>query len=280
MIESQPSRTAQGAAMHRAAHQLLDSPLVLADPFAMAIIGEAAAETLRNGEDRHAQARAIGMRALIVARSRFAEDCFAGAYAHGVRQYVVLGAGLDTFAYRSPFSEARVFEIDHPATQRWKQARLAETGIAVPASTTYTPVDFESETIVEGLQRVAFDFAQPAFFAWLGVTPYLTPDTIMGTLGIIARTTKAGSEVVFDFSVPAGDDPQAQARKAAFAARVAEIGEPLKSTFVPAVLAHDVRALGFSTVEIADRTVLNARYFRDRSDGLTLRGGHLMRARV
>jgi methyltransferase (TIGR00027 family) len=191
----------------------------------------------------------------------------------------VLGAGLDTFAYRSPFSGVRVFEIDYPATQKWKQARLADTGIAVPATTTYTPVDFESETIVEGLQHVAFDFAQPAFFAWLGVTPYLTRDAILGTLGIVARTMKAGSEMVFDFSVPA-TDLAGRARKAAFAARVAQIGEPIRSAFVPAELARDVRALGFSRVEIADHRQLNEQYFKDRNDGFALRGGHLMRARV
>lgn len=278
MIEGQPSRTAQGAAMHRAAHQFLDRPLILEDPLAMRIIGAEAAETVQNGQDWHVQPRAKAMRAMMAARSRFAEDCLRAAYRRGVRQYVVLGAGLDTFAYRSELAGLQVFEIDHPATQAWKRERLVECGLD-PANAVYAPVDFEHETIVDGLKRAGFDFAKPAVFAWLGVTVYLTPDTVLATLRLIAGAMAAGSEVVFDFAVRPEGDAAVEARRA-FAERVAALGEPVRSDFVPEELARDIRTLGFSKAEVIDRAALSVRYFQNRSDGLVLRHGHMMHARL
>ena len=104
------------------------------------------------------------------------------------RQYVILGAGLDTFAYRNPYTQARlrVFEVDHPTTQSWKRARLEEAGISVPASLTFVPVDFETQTMADGLRQATFDHGEPAFFSWLGVTPYLTGEAIASTLKFIA----------------------------------------------------------------------------------------------
>jgi O-methyltransferase involved in polyketide biosynthesis len=126
-----PSRTAQGAAMHRAAHQLLDTPPIFEDPLAVRIIGPEAEQELRGGTDWHARDRAGGLRAFIAMRSRLAEDGLSSAVARGIRQYVLLGAGLDTFAYRAGdgFSGVTIFEIDHPATQAWKRARLEELAI-------------------------------------------------------------------------------------------------------------------------------------------------------
>jgi methyltransferase (TIGR00027 family) len=276
-----PSRTAQGAAMHRAAHQLLDDPPVFADPLALRIIGAEAAQELRDGTARQALAESIGMRAFLVARSRFTEDSFAAAVEKGVRNYVLLGAGLDTFAYRAAarFPGIRVYEIDHPTTQAWKRARLAEAGIAIPDFVTYAPVDFEHETLADGFKRAGFDFAEPAFFAWLGVVPYLTREAVMGTLNFVAQSAAKGSEIVFDYPVPPnGIDTE---RRAAFEARVAAMGEPLLSSFDPAALAQDVRAMGFSHIDDLELTALNARYFDGRSDGLKLRGfAHILKARV
>jgi methyltransferase (TIGR00027 family) len=275
MIENTPSRTAQGAAMHRAFHQLQEHPPVFADPLALRIIGADAADTLRAGHDWHTDPRAAARRAFMAARSRFAEDCFAEAHARGVRQYVVMGAGLDTFAYRAPYADIRVFEIDHPATQGWKRERLAEAGIAVASSTVYAPVDFERETIVEGLTRAGFDFSEPAFFAWLGVTMYLTEGSILQTLDLVATRTVRGCEIVFDFSTPRSGNEQSR-----FAERVARLGEPLKSAFEPQVLDAKVRALGFADVRVVDYRALNARYFVGRSDGFALAGGHMLHATV
>src|SRR5579863_1243640 len=151
MEPGQPSRTALAAAAHRAAHQLLEGGQVFADPLAVSILGAPAAELTR-AELRAPATR--GMRLFIAARSRFAEDTLAAAVARGVRQYVVLGAGLDTFAYRNPFETAalRVFEVDHPATQEWKRAQLGAAGIAIPAWMTFVAVDFERQSLEEGLR--------------------------------------------------------------------------------------------------------------------------------
>jgi methyltransferase (TIGR00027 family) len=139
------------------------------------------------------------MRLFIAARSRFAEENLATAVARGVRQYVVLGAGLDTFAHRNPFTEQglRVFEVDYPATQAWKQRRLADAGLISPASLTFAPVDFERQTLADGLAAAGFDAAAPAFFSWLGVAVYLTRTAIRETLAFIAGL-RSGGEVVFD----------------------------------------------------------------------------------
>ncbi len=171
MQEARPSRTALRVAMHRAAHQVLDNPRVLDDPLALAIIGPKAGSQLHSSENRYGEQVARNLRAFMAARSRYAEDELAAAVSRGVRQYVILGAGLDTFAYRNPYSESalRVFEVDYPATQDWKRGRLAAAGISVPRSLTFAPVDFESgETLSEGLSESNFGFAVPSFFlvAW------------------------------------------------------------------------------------------------------------------
>jgi methyltransferase (TIGR00027 family) len=276
-----PSRTAQGAAMHRAAHQLIDSPPVFADPLALRIIGEEAAGDLREGRNPHALTQAAGLRAFIAARSRFTEDCLTEAMARGVRHYVLLGAGLDTFAYRKPHDRLRVFEVDHPATQGWKRARLEEVKIAKQNEVIYAPVDFEHETLREGLAHAGFDFAAPAMFAWLGVTPYLTQEAVMNTLAFIASLAKE-SEVVFDYAEPTHNHDETQrARFEAMAARVAASGEPFKSFYEAEPLSRELKQIGFSLAEDWNAGMLNARYFEGRVDGLKLRGrAHLMRARI
>jgi methyltransferase (TIGR00027 family) len=195
------SRTAHKVAIRRAAHQLFDQPKVLDDPLAVPIIGAEAAEKLRASpkERKHPVARAF--RAFMVARSRYAEDQLAKAVEQGVAQCVVVGAGLDTFAYRNPHStNLRVFEVDHPATQDWKLECLQAAGIAVPPSLRFVPVDFERQTLAAGLDHGGFDSGLPAFFSWLGVTPYLTRESCMATLRFIAQLPP-GSGVAFDFAV-------------------------------------------------------------------------------
>ena len=279
-----PSRTAQGAAMHRAAHQLLDTPPIFEDPLAVRIIGPEAEQELRGGTDWHARDRAGGLRAFIAMRSRLAEDGLSSAVARGIRQYVLLGAGLDTFAYRAGdgFSGVTIFEIDHPATQAWKRARLEELAIPIPSNVVYAPVNFESETLREGLARAGFNFSRPAFFAWLGVTPYLSRDAVMETLKFIALSMAEGSEIMFDYAQPVEAlDASQRANFEAMAERVAAAGEPFKSFFEPDTLVRDLRALGFSAVEDFDASTLNPRYFANRIDGLKLRGrAHLLKARV
>jgi methyltransferase (TIGR00027 family) len=281
MQEGKFSRTAQRVAIRRAAHQLLDSPRVLDDPLALRIIGAEAAAELRNNPKEHA-AFARAFRAFMVARSRFAEDALAAAYARDVRQYVVLGAGLDTFGYRNPHAGLRVFEVDHPATQAWKREQLLAAEIAIPSSLTFVPVDFEQQTLGAELERCGFDTSAPAFFSWLGVVPYLTREACMNTLGWIAGMP-AGSGVVFDFAI----DPallNAGQRQAldALSKRVAAAGEPFQLFFDPAKLQDELKSLGFHRTEFLQGKQINERYFQDRADGLCVRGslGHLMAAGV
>lgn len=272
MDAGRPSGTAHRVAVRRAAHQLLDAPLVLDDPFALRIIGPEAERELRAAPARHHLRISRALRAFIVVRSRVAEDAVARAVARGVVQYVVLGAGLDTFAYRNPFPGLRVFEVDHPDTQAWKRAQLAGAAIGVPASVTFAPVNFEHETLADGLASAKFDRDRPAFFSWLGVTMYLTEAAVMTTLGYIA-SRPAGSGVAFDYGVPR-DSLSLVGRIAhdVMANRVAAAGEPFRTFFDPADLSVRLRALGFTSVEDLHADDLNVRYFANRHDGLRVSG--------
>jgi methyltransferase (TIGR00027 family) len=281
MQEGKFSRTAQRVAIRRAAHQLLDRPRVLDDPVALRIIGAEAAEALRsNPKENHTFSRAF--RAFMAARSRYAEDELARAVASGVMQYVVLGAGLDTFAYRNPHPGLRVFEVDHPDTQAWKREQLQAAGIEIPPSLTFVPIDFERQILAEGLGQAGFSANAAGFFSWLGVTPYLTREACMATLRFIAKMP-AGSGAVFDFAVDrALLNPGQRQALDALSERVARYGEPFQLFFDPAKLQVELKGMGFHQTEFLQGKEINARYFRDRKDGLLVRGGigHLMGAWV
>ncbi|MGA0603344.1 class I SAM-dependent methyltransferase [Caulobacter sp. KR2-114] len=275
MQAGQPSLTARRAAAHRALHQSLDGARVFADPLAPVILGDDPVAVL--GGDADSPGRR-GMRWFIAARSRFAEDALAAAVARGVRQYVVLGAGLDTFACRNPHAAdgLAVFEVDHPATQAWKRARLAEAGLTPAAGAVFAPVDFERQTLAEGLAGAGFDAARPAFFSWLGVTPYLTREAIFQTLGFIAGVPAA--EVVFDHGEPSSAyRGEAAVARQARAAGVAALGEPWITHFEPPALRRDLLALGFTEIEDLGPGQIGPRYFdRPGRDGP---GPHAVRAR-
>lgn len=266
METGRASLTAFRVAMRRAAHQLLDRPCVLDDPIAVPLLG--ARFVIDEARETHPVARAF--RSFMAARSRYSEDCLAAAVAEGVAQYVVLGAGLDTFAYRNPFVGLRVFEVDFPATQEWKRALLAESAIAVPDSLTFVPLDFEQRTLAEGLADAGFNTGAAAFFSWLGVVPYLTRDAFRATLRMIARLP-AGARVCFDYALSPEilSDLRRKASEA-LAARVAAAGEPFRQFFTPEELTAELLQAGFRRVEQCDSEQLNELYFRDRADGLQL----------
>jgi methyltransferase (TIGR00027 family) len=211
------------------------------------------------------------LRAFMAVRSRFAEDRLAEAVERGVRQYVVLGAGLDTFAYRNPFA-IRVFEVDHPATQHWKRQLLEEAEIAAPDTATFVAVDFERDQVAMRLADAGFDLREPAFFSWLGVTPYLTREAFDETLGFL-RSIARESGIAFDWCVEPSmlSDTERMAVEA-LAARVAAAGEPFRLFFRPEDLDASLRAAGFDSIETLGRDEINARYFGDRSDGLHVPG--------
>ncbi len=265
-----PSKTALRVALRRAAHQVVDSPRIFEDALAIRILGSAARDEIARTPDSDRKPSSASMRAYLVARSRYAEDQLAIAYAAGNRQYCLLGAGLDTFAYRNPHPGLRVFEVDHPATQTWKRDLLASAGIDIPLKTTFVPVDFERDSLAEQLAQSDFDVHKPCLFAWLGVVPYLTLEAFRATIAVIAQSPEH-SGVIFDYSLPRESlPPLERLAHDSLAARVAQAGEPFRLFFQPqqaaAELAH------FSRIEDLDTAAITARFFAGRKDGLSLRG--------
>jgi methyltransferase (TIGR00027 family) len=278
MLEREPSRTAFGAAAYRALHQVLEGASLFEDPYALSILG-IDAETLKAnpaaGDDRR------GIRFFVVARSVIAEDAVRrGVEQRGVGQLVVLGAGLDTFAYRNPFEgRLKVFEVDHPATQAWKRTRLAAAGIPIPDSLTYAPIDFETQNLTARLADSGLDPAVRTAFTWLGVAPYLTEEAIAGTLQQIAAHP-GGAEVVFDYAEPRDDlDPVLRAIADERMARVAAIGEPLLSFIRPVDLHAQLHALGFTEIDDLDLPAVVARLTGRPPEGPARHaGGHVLSA--
>lgn len=266
----EPSRSAQWVASLRAVHQLLDEPLVLPDPIALPLLGAPAEAALRTDPFALNDPMSRGLRAAMVARSRFVEDELSSAVAAGVRQYVLLGAGLDTFAYRNPYPDThlRVFEVDHAGTQRWKQHLLAEAGIRIPSSLTFVPLDFERDDLGGALAQAGFRTDQPACVSWMGVTMYLTTGAVMQTLRTMAGFA-AGSCVCFDYCVPAEMlDPIERLIVEVVGRRAAAAGEAWLSAFDPAQLRIQLLESGFSSADSATPDDLNTRYFARRRDGL------------
>ncbi|CDX12097.1 Methyltransferase [Mesorhizobium sp. ORS 3324] len=273
MEEATPSRTALRVARLRAMHQFSPQAALFRDPYAAAILGDGAPTALDLGqEDEHGRR----MRLFVAARARLAEDWLAAAVRRGVRQLVVLGAGLDTFSLRNPHPDLAVFEVDHPATQAWKRRLIADAGLASPA--TFVPVNFERQLLSGELSSAGLKPTEPSFFMWLGVVPYLTREAIFGTLSYIAGIP--GSEVVFDYSEPAENrDMAGQATLAFYAERVASVGEPWISFFDPGALAKSLNDLGFDDVEDLESGAIAARFARAPNPGRNHSGGHLLRAR-
>ncbi|MFZ0745294.1 MAG: SAM-dependent methyltransferase [Terracidiphilus sp.] len=266
MQTGKASRTALRVAIRRAAHQVIDDPHVLDDPIAVRLVGTEFARDMERA--MHPVAR--DFRLFLAARSRYVEDQLVKAVSSGVMQYVVLGAGLDTFAYRNPFSSLRVFEVDFPATQDWKRAMLHEAGIDAPASLTFVPLDFEHKALAEGLADGGFDMRNAAFFGWLGVVPYLTLDAFRATLSAVAQLA-AGTGISFDYAFrPETLNPKRRMVFDALSQRVAAAGEPFQLFFTPEEMESELRGAGFLRIEQVDSGQLNDLYFRGRADGLKL----------
>lgn len=268
--------TAWAAAAHRAAHQVLEQGRFFRDPLALRILGEDAERAVWDAEDCPARRR---LRIFIALRTRFAEDALAEAFERGVSQLVVLGAGLDTYAYRSPWEDRlRIFEVDHPATQNWKRERLRDAAIPLPAWLTFAPVDFERDTLASGLAAAGFEPAQQTFFTWLGVVPYLSEEAIWTPLHYIASLPN-GAHVVFDYADhPDSLEEKARAEHEMRAARVAELGEAWVTYFEASELRAKLIAAGFLEVEDLGPRQIAARYFPDLARAMPEKGGHILRA--
>jgi methyltransferase (TIGR00027 family) len=274
----EPSHTARGAAACRAIHQTLEGGAIFRDPLAERILDD---QTRAGLGEMAADPALRPMRLFIAARSRFSEGSLAACVARGVRQVVVLGAGLDTFSLRNPYSGlgVNVFEVDYPATHEWKRERLKQAGLAIPASLTFAPVDFERQNLADGLAAAGFAAGRPAFFQWLGVVPYLTRVAISLTLDFIAAVPE--SEVVFDYAEPLENySEERRATVMAVAESAAERGEPWLSLFNPAELVSMLHNKGFGAIEDLGMAEIADRFYGDLKQGIAIGpGAHLVRAK-
>jgi len=253
----QASRTALGVAALRAVHQVVDGlPKILDDTAVIPLLGSTIVDRVLSDRARLDAPGARALRSHVVLRSRYAEDRLAEAVQRGLRQFLVLGAGFDTFAYRQPAwaHDLRIFEVDQPASQQAKRARLEASGLAIPSNLTFVAADFEHRTLHDILVDGGVDINQPTFISWLGVTVYLTEPAIDAVFRFVA-SLPASSEIVFTFYSrdPGGLRPLEE--------RVAELGEPFKTWFEPAELDTKLRSFGFSEVTFLQPEEAAARYF-------------------
>jgi methyltransferase (TIGR00027 family) len=250
------SLTALWAAKQRALHQIHGAePKILADPIAASLLGA--------DFDRAELPVSGAGSSSVVLRSRWSEDALAAAVEQGASQLVILGAGLDTFAYRQPAwaGGIRVFEVDHHASQEDKRRRLRAAGVPLPANLEFVPIDFERTTLRDGLKASSLDFDRKTFFSCLGVMGYLTTEAVMAIFRVVAEFP-TGSAIAFTFFTAR---PPAEV-----SSMTSRVGETLLSHFRPDEIARDLRGMGFSGFDLMSPSDAERRYFQDRADGLTV----------
>ncbi len=269
MTERHSSSTAFRAATLRAVHQLIDEePKILNDPIVLRLLDASTLDHIHLNPNKFRTPMMIAMRSHIVLRSRYTEDHLAEAVHNGVQQYLMLGAGIDTFPYRQPHwaRMLHIFEVDHSASQRSKRERLALAGIEVPSNVELIACDFETTSLGDCLRESSFDFGKPAFLSWLGVTMYLSTDAIDAVFRFVNSLPRS-SEIVFTFASPASTAKE-KYPEPSIAAFAAAHGEPWRTRFEPNDLARKLHGLGFSTVSFLSASEADTRYFRGRHDGL------------
>jgi methyltransferase (TIGR00027 family) len=289
MQADQYSRTALAVAFFRAQHHLHDEPKLLDDAYAHRLLTAAEMAAFREryvhdglelgvtpGDPETTLARAlreITAAPAVLARARYTEDRLSMAVERGVAQYVLVGAGLDTFAFRRSDLRDRVqvFELDHPQSQAVKRERLASAGLAHPSNLHFGTVDFERESVAAALARLPFRPDRPAVFAWLGVTPYLTRAAIEGTWRAMRSVAARGSELVFDFIHPDALSETAPPSVRKTLERVRAVGEPMITGLDPTALRAELEATGWTLIEQLDAAATNQRYFAMRTDGYRAR---------
>jgi methyltransferase (TIGR00027 family) len=243
-------------------------PWILDDPIALELVGPSWRQVATSSDSRYSIELGRQMRAAIAVRSRYAEDRLDLGH---FRQYVLLGAGLDSFPWRRPdlLGRLRLFEVDHPASQAWKRKRMAELGLPPSEKQIFAPVDFETESLESGVSSAGFDWERPTMFSWLGVIPYLTIDAVEATLRTIARC-RSGSEIAFEYG-PAATfmDDLGREFVEGFTSLAARVGEPVKKKgWAPDEAEEVVKKCGLRVVDHPSRQDLVDRYFADRTDGL------------
>ena len=270
-MERGSSSTATRVAELRAAHLLMDGePKILDDRVVLRLLDADVIERIREHAAELNAPWLRGMRSHVLLRSRYTEDRLSEAVNRGVDQFVILGAGYDTFAYRQPewASRLRIFEVDHPASQRAKRDRLKAAGIEIPPNLEFVSIDFEHVSLRDGLGASGLDFSRPAFFSCLGVLVYLTEESAYGVFGLVASLPKS-SEIVFTFSQPdSALDAAEMARRAKLASLADSMGEPWRTHFDRITLTGRLREMGFTEVLVLDPAEAQTRYFGGRTDGL------------
>ncbi|PON17519.1 SAM-dependent methyltransferase [Candidatus Entotheonella serta] len=296
MKEECSSFTALGAARSRAAHRLLDDePKIFQDHLALGLCGINNEAILRADIEALISKAAIRLgselaqkmfsypRAMMAMRSRYTEEALEQTINSGMKQYVILGAGLASFAYRrlDLVDRLQVFEVDHPSTQQWKQGRLRELNLECPPNLTFIPLDFEKQTLLQGLRRGGYRPEEPAYFSWLGGTQYLSEEAVFSMLNQVASTA-AKTVLTFTYIASKSQLDEENQRLLAitqFGARAH--GEPWLSFFESSQLGLRLRDLGFTQIFDLSPEEANARYFADREDGLCVPSlEHVMQVQV
>jgi len=274
MKEGQSSRTAEAAAALRANHFKNTVSPVFSDPYAFELTSRSWKKLLSSPLLVKLMNSAVLNRTLglltgqVVGRSRYAEDLLDQAVQQNTQQYVLVGAGLDSFALREShhYPTLKIFEVDHPDTQAAKQAKLKKLG-EIPATVEFVAINFEKESISEALTRSLYERSAPAFFSWLGTTHYLNPQTTLQTLKSIAEFAANASEVVLDYST---DFQELTGIERIGSMGVAQfthlLKEPLLGQFKPTDLHHAVEQMGFEVVEDLSGEAITERYFSARVD--------------
>jgi methyltransferase (TIGR00027 family) len=267
-MEAGPSRTSILVAMGRGLHREWHArPWIFDDPYGLPFAGPGWPNLLAVYEaivPRHLMELAFSA---IVARSRYAEDRLE---AGGFSQYVLLGAGMDSLAWRRPdlLRDVTIFEVDHPCTQAWKRERAAALCLPDNDAHVFVPVDFETEDLRKVLDQAGFDWDRPTLFNWLGVVMYLTRDAIAATLRTLAGAGPGSGVVLTYMSAPEYMDEDSLALFKIMEPLVTQMGEPFTEGFAPDDFEALVRDCGHVVDENVAPETLSARYFADRKDGL------------
>ena len=273
MSDNKASKTALGTLFVRGVHQLLDAkPLILDDPAALTLLGEDAVRRIKNSRDHQQMLVARALRTHVVLRSRFTEDRLEQAVGRGITQYVILGAGFDTFAYRQPVwaKALKIFEVDHPATQVQKRLRLERANMALPLNLGFAAIDFEQESLHDGLLHNGISLTEPSFFSWLGVTMYIKEDAIDAVLRTIAQFPPE-SEVALTFTQP--PDSLASLESSlhfSLSKVVSDVGEPFVTYFTPAAIEKKLCQAGFKIITFLSSEEAEKQYFRQRPNDLNI----------
>jgi methyltransferase (TIGR00027 family) len=275
---------AEATAWLRAAHQLIDDePKIHRDPLVVSLLGEGTKKGILAGLERMQKPYLKIARTLIAVRSRFAEDELAAAIERGVEQYVILGAGLDTSPYRElcQSGKLRIFEVDHPDSQRWKLECLRSAKINIPDNVVYVSVDFERHSLADSLAGAGFDLQRPVFFSWLGVTYYLQLQPVLDMFGYIGDLAPS-SQLVFDFLIDDSElSPEERAAVAIASSHAKDNGgEPWVTRFVVEALQAELYRANFSEVFCLSREIATERYLKDRVDGLAMNPAMLLMSAI